>query len=48
MSRIKLGITLSPEILAKLEDFCKDRGLNKSQAIALAISELVSQKGEKQ
>lgn len=47
MAKTKVGITLTEEILQKLEEFCKEKGLNKSQAISLAISELVSQKGEK-
>ena len=45
MSREKLGITLTSELLQRLMDFCEKKGLSKSQGIAFILSEYLNQEG---
>lgn len=44
MAKLKLGITLSVETVANLEKLCRQNGLTKSQAIALAVNTYVNEK----
>lgn len=44
MAKTKFGITLSDETIVNLERICKQNGLTKSQAIALAVNTYVNEK----
>ncbi|RAI78760.1 ribbon-helix-helix protein, CopG family (plasmid) [Macrococcoides caseolyticum subsp. hominis] len=38
MVRIKVGITLTEDTLARLEEICKEMGLSKSQALSMLVN----------
>lgn len=38
MVRVKVGITLTEDTLARLEEICKEMGLSKSQALSMLVN----------
>ena len=44
MVRVKVGITLTEDTLARLEEICKEMGLSKSQALSMLVNKEYLQK----
>ncbi|WP_225980882.1 ribbon-helix-helix protein, CopG family, partial [Staphylococcus epidermidis] len=44
MVRVKVGITLTEDTLARLEEICKEMGLSKSQALSMLVNKEYIQK----
>ena len=38
MVKVKVGITLTEDTLARLEEICKEMGLSKSQALSMLVN----------
>ena len=38
MIKVKVGITLTEDTLARLEEICKEMGLSKSQALSMLVN----------
>lgn len=47
MRGLKYQITLKKDVSEKLEKLCQEKGLSKSGAISLALTELVKKEKEK-